>query len=101
VSVSEGQPTIVEMTVDRGARMSGKVTVGGKPLGGSTLVFYPRFPTEVTEFMTVTDRLGNYTIEGVPPGSYEAVAGEFSVEEAHSMTLTVPDKEAFEQNFAY
>lgn len=101
VAVNEGQPTIVELTVDAGSRMSGKVTLGGKPMGGSTLVLYPRFRTEVTEFVTVTDHLGNYSYEGIPPGNYEAVAGEFSIDQAHRVALTVPDLPVFEQNFTF
>lgn len=101
VTVNEGAPSNVDITVDSGSRMSGKVTVGGKPLGGSTLVLYPRFRTEVTEFVTTTDRLGNYTFEGIPPGSYMAVAGEFSIDQSHSVTLTVPEVEDFEQNFTF
>lgn len=100
-AVNEGETTKADMVVDSGSRMSGKVTVGGKPLGGSTLVLYPRFRTEVTEFVTVTDRNGRYTFEGIPPGSYEAVAGEYSVEDSHSVTLTVPEQGAFEQNFSF
>ena len=101
VSVNEGAPANVDMTVDAGSRMSGIVTVGGEPLGGSTLVLYPRFRTDVTEFVTVTDRLGNYTFEGIPPGSYEAVAGEYSIDRSHSVTLTVPEVADFEQNFTF
>ncbi len=101
VTVNEGQTTSVQLVIDNGTRISGKVTMGGKPWASSTLVLYPRFRTEVTEFVAVTDRIGNYSFEGVPPGNYEAVAGEFSVEQSKSMMLTVPDQPAFTQNFSF
>ncbi|MBE7488606.1 carboxypeptidase regulatory-like domain-containing protein [bacterium] len=99
VSVNEGQPTVVHLSVDSGVRMSGKVTLNGKPLSQSTVVLYPRFATEVTDFMAVTDPWGNYSFEGLPAGSYEAVVAAFSAEDEKSVTLTVPSQPTFEQNF--
>jgi hypothetical protein len=81
--------------------MSGRVTLGGKPLANSIIVLTPRFRSEVIEYTAATDYLGNYSFEGIPPGTYEAVVAEYSEETAKSATLTVPSQVTFEQNFDF
>lgn len=102
-NVMAGQDAVVDFTVDQGSTVTGRVTVKGQALGQSTLVFYPRGGSDLSELLTYTDGSGNYRLEGVPPGNYEAVAAEFSplVEVPLRTSVTVPDQPTFQQDFSF
>jgi protocatechuate 3,4-dioxygenase beta subunit len=101
VQVQAGAPTQVEFLVDAGAHVSGKITFGGVPLAQSTFVIYPRSQSSVSEYMTFTDKWGNYEFDGVLPGNYEGVAAEFSPDNSKKVSFTVPDQPVLEQNFTF
>lgn len=55
--------------------VSGNVSnvIGASPIAGAKVLLQ----NSLHSFETVTDNLGNYTINGVPPGPYEVVCGKW------------------------
>lgn len=92
--------TNVQLIVDDGARVSGRVVVAGRPLVHSTLVLYPRYGTDLQELIAITDAEGNYSFDGVPPGVYEVFASEYS-DDPKRASLTVPNAPEHQQDFTF
>lgn len=67
-SVEEVSFTMTE-TVIQYAKLSGRVTYNGEPLGGVKVVLTPQ---EGADLVTISDASGNYTFEQVAPGEYMA-----------------------------
>ncbi len=69
----EGGPNLGSPTT-----ASGKVTVDDEPLGGATVTFHclGERPAESRTFTATADGTGQYTIDGIFPGSYRVGVGE-------------------------
>ncbi len=100
VEVQGEDATQVQLVVDEGAYVSGTVVLKGRPLANSTLVLYPRYGTDLQELITLTDSQGRYSFEGVPAGTYEVFAGEYS-DDPKRASLTVPNTEEHTQDFTF
>jgi hypothetical protein len=97
----ESESSNVEFVLNGGVQLKGKITVRGLPLSRSTFAIYPRVRSSAAEYFSITDQWGNYEFNGVTPGVYEAVAAEYSVEESHRTTFSVPDQAIYTRDFEF
>ncbi|MEK6375014.1 MAG: carboxypeptidase-like regulatory domain-containing protein [Acidobacteriota bacterium] len=69
IQVEEGRAvTGVEVQLERGAKLTGRVTAAGKPAAGVIVRPVATNPSTVASSTTFTDGDGQYTLDGIPPG---------------------------------
>jgi len=99
--VREGQIARVDFVIDEGTRYTGNASSNEGPLSGSTLALYPNFDSDLQGYVALTDQWGNFAFDGVTPGIYEAVVGEFSADGAKLQRVTIPDAPTFEKDLVF
>jgi protocatechuate 3,4-dioxygenase beta subunit len=77
VEMPANSDIMVNLDFPSGARLSGRLTRGGKPLAGAWLM--PRSMGEQAVFIygTVSSNDGKYVIEGLPTGEYAVMVGDY------------------------
>lgn len=76
VSITQGQTTTIEMTMDPAAHLEGQVSSGGTPLAGIQVWAILRVNNEWSSIRNAdTDANGHYNLGGLPAGTYRV---EFS-----------------------
>jgi hypothetical protein len=76
VDVPTDQDVALDLIFPAGARLSGRVTQGGKPLVGKSVWMRPVENKSETLYRSSTSGEGEYEIEGLPPGDYFLRADE-------------------------
>jgi hypothetical protein len=70
VDVPADQDLALDLIFPSGARLSGRVTKGGKPVAGRSVRMRPVENESDTLYYTTIQADGSYEIEGLPPGDY-------------------------------
>jgi protocatechuate 3,4-dioxygenase beta subunit len=69
IQVEEGRAvTGIEVQLERGAKLTGRVTAAGKPVAGVIVRPVAVTASNIGPATTFTDGDGQYTLEGIPPG---------------------------------
>jgi hypothetical protein len=76
VDVPADQDLTLDLVFPTGARLSGRVTKGGKPVAGRSVWMRPAEDKSDTLYQALTQADGSYEIEGLPPGDYRLRADE-------------------------
>jgi hypothetical protein len=76
VDVPADRDLALDLVFPSGARLSGRVTKGGKPLAGRSVRMRPAEDKSDTLYHVTTQADGSYEIEGLPPGDYRLRADE-------------------------
>lgn len=67
----------VDLHFPTGARLTGRVTQSGKPLGEVPVRPRPTSKQDVQVYEVATSAAGEYVIEGMPPGEYRLQVGDY------------------------
>jgi hypothetical protein len=76
VDVPADQDLTLDLVFPTGARLSGRVTTGGKPVAGGSVWMRPDEDKSDTLYQATTQADGSYAIEGLPPGDYRLRASQ-------------------------
>jgi Carboxypeptidase regulatory-like domain len=76
VDVPADQDVTLDIAFPTGARLSGRVTQGGKPAANKNVWLGPVEDKSGTLYRATTSEDGQYEIEGLPPGEYRLRAAE-------------------------
>jgi hypothetical protein len=76
VDVPADQDLALDLVFPSGARLSGRVTQGGKPVAGRSVWMRPAEDKSDTLYRATTQADGSYEIEALPPGDYRLRADE-------------------------
>jgi hypothetical protein len=76
VDVPADQDLTLDLVFPTGARLSGRITKGGKPVAGRSVWMRPAEDKSDTLYQAMTQADGSYEIEGLPPGDYRLRADE-------------------------
>lgn len=72
VTIEEGKTLTVEIPLDKGGVIAGRVTSGGRPLADVAVTVNSTTPTRAARSVEArTDAGGQYTVEGVTPGAQQ------------------------------
>lgn len=81
----------VNLDFPPGARLSGRVTRGGKPLSGVWLTPRPAVEQPVYVYGTSTSKDGEYVVEDLAAGEYDVLVGDYKSRPVHISGDTVFD----------
>ncbi len=89
VEVTAGGETYVDLDFASGNRVSGRVTRGGNPVGGASVIFQLKAGSSGAGGSTRTDAQGEYSIEGLEDGVYSVAVMDMQTMASHRTDYTV------------